>query len=242
MKTVFIESIDNKFFRNILITNIDGTKTVSSKLDGNIYELFYRYKFDYILLSSKSIDGSILQFAIEYNNRVKIIVYVEHDLDKDFINTYKSVLKFLINKSRNNEFSGTNFYELSDTIINSELYYLLNDTDSKQDYISCFLDNIDIIPEKLIDCLWPKTKLKIRMFNNPKIKHIQNLGSLNELDKSNILKESKYYLDINGSYLKEAILFGCKILTLDTLSNMTPLDVSIPIYKTYDHIMREILV
>lgn len=243
MKTILVQSINNKLFRNLALSGDNNHRTIFTSINKNIYEIFYRSKFTHAILPSSCItaigDNSVIQFAIEFANSVKIII-VEDDngLNQSFIEAYKKLFTFLV-RSKDN-YAGCSFVELPQTIINSYLYLNQNNI-IKQNYISCFLDNIEILPFDLLPHLYPNSSIKLRLFNNSNIQHIQNLGHINEQDKAFILKESEFYLDLNGLYKTEAILSGCKILNISSLSTMTPEKTEMPNYSTYQQLLQELV-
>jgi hypothetical protein len=219
MNTILIPNIDNKFFRNIALTQMDGFQIIVENIKGNIYHLYYKHNFNYVIIPESFIDNSILQFAVEYSNKVHSLIEIGNNITNDFMKLYKPVFKFLIhNKYKEKAHPDCTNILCNTELINDQLYPQTNQQYKKIDYISCFLDELEFIPEELSHILYPKTNKKIRMFNNNNIKHTQNLGTINEIEKSVILKESQYYLDINNLYKNEAIVSGCTILTPSTIN------------------------
>ena len=70
------------------------------------------------------------------------------------------------------------------------------------------------IPERLESLLYPNSDKPINMFNSPHINHYQNMGTLSEAQKAQILKEYKYFINIDNNYIHEAKLCGCQIVEI----------------------------
>lgn len=239
MKTLLIPNINNKFYRNLAIVQINNLNIVANNelLQGNIYGLYYRIKFDYVIVPSSLLSNSIIQFAIEYASNVKVIIDIDSNLDNEFIEAYKGVFYFLTTSTNNN--NNNRFLIKPQFIINEPLY---EKNINKENFIACFLDGCNSIPTALTDYLCPNSLLKIKMFNGMNISHHQNIGMLNEIDKAEILKKAEYYLGLNDeSYIIEAKLSGCKILNLDTIKDMQEIPLNIPQYITYEQLLQDIL-
>lgn len=238
MNTILIQKYNNKFFRNIEISSIEDTKIISEHINKNIYELYYKYNFNILILYAPSIDNSLLQFIVEYANQIKTYVYIKNieQLNISNYEQYKNLITFL--------------YENGDTTNNIEkrkIPYLINDKlfnsqkFQKAKYISCFIDTLSGLSEKIVKSLYPNNQsveYGIRMFNNPNIQHHQNLGLIDETDRSNILKESEYFLDIDKEYTVEANTVGCKILDEDGLSTLKQKEISVPECQSYIEFIR----
>ena len=217
MKTLLSDNINHKFINNLPLSGIDNLNVIISSINTNIYELYYRYNFNYLLLDSQNISNAILQFIVEYGNKLKCYMLFRSENNiESFNNDYGSVCKILCDYSLKHKNIGT---ILPQRFINTRLYnpYV---SYPKENIISCFLDNIDNIPQELTDVLYPKTQLKIRLFNGQKFAHIQNLGVVDEIEKAKILSYSEYYLDLNNLYSYEAQVSHCKILDTSSLESL----------------------
>jgi hypothetical protein len=241
MNTILIHRFDNKFFRNLSLVRDENINIVSEQINKNIYELYYKYNFKTIIISANSIDNSILQFAIEYGDSVSICVYIA---DIDTINTthyepYKNFITFIYSKGSDKP----NIKSIKiPYLINEALYSNKNLEKSK--YICCFLDNVKALSSKLIESLYPNNRsleYGIRMYNNSNIQHHQNLGIIDEVDRSNILKEAEYYLDLDGEYTIEASIVECKILDENTLSLLSEKKIEIPQCQSYKDFLRSLV-
>lgn len=237
MKTIFIQSLADKLFSHIKITQISDTRIISGNYNNNIYQIFYKTNFDTIIISNSGpIHISILQFTKEFPDK-KIFIY---QLDENFqdIKDNKNI-KYISYTDKDATYLERNILYITNNIINDQLYNSNMLADNvKKDYISCFLENTQILPNSVMSSLYPNSHKKIKMFNNPKIQHLQNLGIITEKDRSDILKESEYYLDIDGKYRIEASIYNCKIIDVDTMEVM---DYKTPKYETYSSFIKEYL-
>lgn len=237
MKKILIPNINNKFYNNLLLTQLPNINISSAHINGNIYNIYYQINFDVLIIPYSQIDNSIIQFAIEFRN-TKIIIDLNIDnIDLNFIDTYKSVFTFI---TKNNKHIFNKVIKIPYNIINDEFYKINLPKPNKKPYIACFLDELAELPKELEQHLYPNAKHRIRMFNNPNITHIQNLGQLNEIDKAKVLMEAKGYLDLNNLYLNEAILCGCEIFSIQSLSEMIPEKINVQDYSTYKELIQKI--
>jgi len=233
MKKIFIESINNKLFTNLRIIK-DNIQIFNGNLGNNIYQIFYKTKFDSIIIASV-INESIVQFAEEFKDK-KVYIYDQNrSLDQNIIDNNKSIDFILPSNNKTNKQG--NRLNINTNMINDQL--LQNTDGSKQNYISCFLDSVQILPQELNSELYPNSHKKIKMFNNVKIQHPQNLGIITERERLKILSESEYYLNLDDQYVIEAAINGCKILSLESLSKLKPMDYDIPEYETYQNFIKE---
>lgn len=238
MKKILVQKYNNKFFRNLDISPNSTTAVVSDYIDKNIYELYYKHNFDIAIVSVFSIDNSLLQFAIEYADKIKLYAYIKDikELDTSKYEQFKNLITFIYSDGvTGNDIQGIKIpYLINDILFNDKKF-------QKTKYISCFIDSLSGLSQKMILSLYPNNKsleYGIRMFNNPNIQHHQNLGTIDENDRSNILKESEFYLDIDGEYSVEASMVGCKILDEDGLSTLTEKEITIPQCQSYTEFLR----
>lgn len=242
MINILIPNINNKFYRNLSITNITDVRIVTENIQRNIYNLYYKHQFNTLIIPSSLIDNSILQFCVEFKDHIKTIIDVDSNLNEEFLRVYNTVFHFLIHPDQTKIYEKYNHINKPLYLLNDELY-IFNTEITKINFIACFLDHVPLLQTKLIESLYPNTKSKIRLFNNPNINHPQNLGMVNELEKSLILKEAEYYLDIdNGSYSIEAQAAGCKIINLNSINTLEPIIFETPTYTTYRKFLQDYIV
>ena len=221
MNILLVQKDNNKFVNNIQYTNCGNTQIIVTETNNNLYEIYYRTKFNAIIVMASNFNTEIYQFINEYAKDLKIYIY-HNKLNQELLSlSDKLDIKQIIPniyKHKNIKYSKV----YNEPILVNTLLYNNQINVTKTGDISCFLDNLEVLPEKLLSYLYPNTKLPIKLYNNSKIKHHQNLGLLTEKDKSNILMRSEYYLCIDDYYATEAALCGCKVLSLDELDDLKP--------------------
>lgn len=191
-------------------------------ISGNLYATHYSQNFDAAIFAESALTGEIVQYIEEFSKQIKMIVYRDN---------YYSKNSSIIRKSKNknafqNDITGNLLAALEknvtvlvtpEYIYNDEIYSNLPNDIDKSDQIISFMDEIEKCPLDLERYLYPAGKKRIKLFNNPRIKSINNLGVLKEYDRKQVLLESKNYLAIDSSYELEARLCGCNILTLSKI-------------------------
>lgn len=213
---ILVQEDNNKFVNNL--NNIQTNHSITiENITGQLYQQYYRIKPQIvILIGSKCNTKESLQFISDHATNTKIFIYHDNELDKSLLKL--SNVYHLTNSKKAKESQEQKIIKLPN-LINNHLYNDL-DTENKNDDIVCFIDHITKLPVELVKKLYPATKLKIKLFNNPKIRHHQNLGLLNEKQKSELLKRSKYFLCIDDHYLYEALACGCNVLLVEDLPAM----------------------
>jgi hypothetical protein len=210
----FVQEFNDKFINNIIISlRRMGHEVLSCPVNGDIYRLYHKFNFDHAIFLSSFFTNEIAQFISEFHSKdIKFFIYHnEKEINQDIITHYGSACTSL------------SYIKNSHCVYIPQLLneYIYTDTKIKRnDSLCCFIDHINNIPEELEQHLYPNSKLKIRLFNNNKIKHHQNLGLLNEYEKPEILNQSEYFLAIDDYYVNEASSCGCKIVTLSELKNI----------------------
>lgn len=213
---ILVQEDNNKFINNL--NNIETSHSIVVKnITGQLYQNYYQLKPQIvILMASKCNDKESLQFILDHAMDTKIFIYHHNDLDKSLLKL--TGIYHLTDSKKAKENPEQKIIKLP-KLINEQLYNKLGQ-ENKSDDIVCFIDHISKLPIELSQKLYPATKLKIKLFNNPKVRHHQNLGALNEKQKSELLKSSKYFLCIDDHYLHEALACGCEILLVEDLPNL----------------------
>jgi len=212
---IIVKHNDCKFINNIdsLSENHD---IIYVNINNNIYQIEQKINPDAYILSAEKLTDEELHFCQNIKSK-KVFVYQQSTEKISIENAtflYDSELPVLYNKLR---FNNQN--------VHKDIEY------------SYFLDNDSNISEKLSKRLLPNKSYKIKLFNNSKISHPQNLGLLSENDKSIILNRTQNYICNNMFYAIEAKLCGCRVLDLD----FNDIDINIDNYKTYSNFFGDLL-
>jgi len=242
MKSILIQQSNNKFLQNCSLVSFDDISIIDIDIKNNLYQTFFRHKPYSCLFSANMISQEIIQFCEDYHAQTNIYFFVSDNA------TYHN-LKNRLSVDSIKYIGYNNLTDLSipDNLINSQIFY--HSDVLKQPAVVCFMDGLDTIPQDLMDILYPSTKIPIKLFNCPSIKHYQNLGFLNEKDKAEVLQNSTYYLDmgqpIEYSYHKESIACGCITISIEDIKNDSYLS---KIYKpmdipliSYNHFLKDTL-
>lgn len=183
--TTLIDTPNKKLFNN-LSTLPD---TVQKHVKNNIYQLYYQLKFNTIILDCSSFDNSVASFCMEFNNTVKVFIYIDDLTNEEnikYILEYSKYLYFLVDKKCKYSEIFSRLIVVEPNLINKNLYdQAISNKKNKNNCISCFMDKIDKVPNQIGKLLYPNSKVKIRLYNNTNIKHVQNLGMITEYDKWN---------------------------------------------------------
>jgi len=209
----FIQPADNKFINNTIISLREmGSDVLSVPIQQDLYRIYHKFQFESAIFLASKFDNEVAQFISEFCSKgIKFYIYHDGNIYYDLLQHYGSVCKSLTSTK----------YEKCiyiPELINQYLYK--NNKQKKEPIISCFLDSITEIPKELEEYLYPNSNLKLRLFNNSNIKHYQNLGILNEYDKSTILNQSEYFLSFDDYYANEAIACGCKVISTKDLKKI----------------------
>jgi hypothetical protein len=210
----FVEVQDSKFINNTIISlrQQKDTEVFAYSSHKNLYKIYHQTQFNTAIFIASKFTPEVAQFVTEfYTKGIKIFVY--HDtLIPSIIEDYKTACVSLVHAKN---ISNTIYIP---SLINTYIYK--NNGDDRHKSITCFIDDEqESISSDLEQHLYPNSKLPIRMFNNSKIVHPLNLGLLNEYDKADLLNRSEYFLNINDTYVEEAVRCGCKVVKLDNVQN-----------------------
>jgi hypothetical protein len=198
---LFIQEFDDKFINNLSLIEHQNIKIVNDSVHNNLYLMHYKYDFDAYVFVSSLLTDEIYQYILEFNKSKRIILY--HDIINQ--QAIDSVAPHCTNISS----LDINSVIKIPTLINDHIFFNTNKQRNK--YLSCFIDNIEILNEDLLSVLYPNKRFSIRLFGSSSIRHPQNLGLLSEKDKSEVLNVSEGCLLIDDLYLPEALSCGTKI-------------------------------
>ena len=198
---LFIQEFDDKFINNLSLIEHQNITIVNDSIHNNLYLVHYKYGFDAYVFVSSLLTDEIYQYILEFNKSKHIILY--HDIINQ--QAIDSVAPHCVNISS----LDMNSVIKIPPLINDHIFFNTNKQRNK--YLSCFIDNIEILNEDLLSVLYPNKKFNIRLFGSSSIRHPQNLGLLSEQDKSEVLNGSEGFLLIDDLYLPEALSCGTKI-------------------------------
>ena len=230
---IFIQNTDDKFINNLSLIKDDKHLIACGDIEDNLYQIHYKYGFDcYTFLSSK-FNKETFQFILEFGQKIKCFIY--HDtLRPEIIETNKGLCKHLVNEK---EVDNAIFIP---TLVNRDIF--TNEKVERCHNISCFIDRLEQIPQNLLGKIYPNSKLDIKLFNNPKIKHPLNIGKLQEKEKAEILNRSKFFLSLDGFYEAEAFCCGAKVLNIESIESLESQTIKVENIQSYQNFFRDLLV
>tara|TARA_B100002019_G_scaffold133692_1_gene114990 strand:+ start:8871 stop:9530 length:660 start_codon:yes stop_codon:yes gene_type:complete len=191
---IVVQKDDNKFINNL--DSISGHTIAYTDFNNDIYKIHQNRQPDLYILVAEKLGYEEIHFCRNVSE-VKIVVYhtTDQKTDIDDINTI------------------THLYNKDIPILYNPYRFFNNNQDNRSIHASYFLDNDQDIPDDITKLIYPNSsEYTIKMFNNFKIDHPQNLGFLTEVDKNDILNDSEFYICKNNFYALEATLCGCKVL------------------------------
>lgn len=236
MKNICITKSNNKFNNNIIAYQQDIRFLEIDYPEINIYKHYYLHNKDiqkYIINASK-MSEEIISFIQEFNEIIDFIIYFDIISEE----LYKLLSPIIKKSIVDHNIDLQDSIKLPQYIINDILYTDMVPCD-KIDQMVYFIDKDTEIPLGLQSALYPNTNLKIKMFNSIHVKHPQNLGLINELDKKNILNESSVYCYSNTDYIAEALVCGCKALDVSESFNLEEAYYPKIEYTTYGKFLKD---
>lgn len=240
MNKLLIQYKNNKFVNNIQLSSIDFCGVFIGNTQSQLYKLFYENQFTHIIFIASLLGNEELSFIEEFGKNVHIYIYEDKPVVLPKNLNISAVLAPSPNKTKESTYKIINMPKL----VNNEVFNKLDNVE-KLDKIICFIDHIDSIPDNLNQLLYPNpTSLPILLFNNSAIIHPQNLGTLNEKDKAELLKTHKYYLalDDNDEYVPEAWACDTIVLTTEDVSSLKPTKFKTSKYfQSYCNFLRMLL-
>lgn len=238
---IFVDYKNNRFINGLIGSHQKDAEIVHTNTNKNIYNIYYALNFNHCIFNLSSIDNEIVQFISEYSSQIKIFVYLDvpNYTEVELLETFKNSIYYLIPENTfDNYKSYNNTIQIKNNLINSNIFYRNNSITKDKDAVCVFLDLFESIPDQLTEKLYPKTKMKIMMYNNSGIKHAQNLGVLSEIDRSYVLNKSSYFINYQNHYIHEAAVCGCKILDINNIDINQDMDIDKEI-TNYENLLKE---
>jgi hypothetical protein len=235
MKKLLIQECGSKFIQNTIYSDIFNFSIFGSIINGNLYKTFYTLNPTHIIFKAEMLTAEIMQFIQEFSTTIKCYIHHDKPVHSVLRDTASYDIKHIFSNISMDLSSNVSGILIPKNIINTKLFYDNNNT--KKDSIVCFLDGYIEMPEGLTKCLYPNTKLPIKLFNAPRLSNMQNLGMTTEPVRAQILQSHKYYLSLdlnNDNYSIEAQNCGCVIVPLSEIENYTNIEYIAP-KKYIDH-------
>jgi hypothetical protein len=201
------------FIKNLYDSD-DSIDVSSTNFHGNLFEIYYQYKPDILVLCASEYTQEFHDFISEHNKHLKIVLFINLPINNvqliDFWNNTSIIgvgrKDYLTKPMSNDQFFYNKLYDNS--IFTKEI------SKDRNDKIAVLLSKNDEINEKILGpYLYPATKEKFVLFNSQTYKKFQNVGTLNTSDTCLIFNTYKYLVDLDNSYELEA-----KVCEIDNIS------------------------
>lgn len=226
---------NNKFISNMILANIEGLSIKHGKYRGELYKLHQQQKNNSYIFMSEDLDKELLQFITEYSSKVKIFIYHNNITNKQLIEGIRSCYHII------KEAYAYQNVIVSPYLMNTSVFTKNRKEAQVVESVLCFLDSIDHTNSTLNSLLYPNSKHNIRIYG-PNSPHYQNLGTVSEYDKNDLLNRYSGYLDIDGQYTQEAILCGCDIYSKDSIIEKRTINNTLSLnYESYESFLIQIL-
>ena len=186
---LFCQSLHKEFDSKIAIFNPD-----------DIYEIILTNKPDFVVLHEHDLSHYHIQKFIKDQDNIK--------LSTTFI-----VLRFLNKKLPQIPYKRIHFIDESQYLPYNEYY---STTVRNDNFALCDLDCIEEKNNTILQpIIYPKNKeIPVKLVNCHKVGHIQNLGLVDEETILNLLSRCSIYINMNNSYVYDAMLMEKPILNL----------------------------
>jgi hypothetical protein len=223
MNKILVQYCNSKFIQNLSILQLDNTNIQSNIFDKQLYRLYFSYQPTHVVFSADKISEECAQFIEDYQDSTTIYAYHPNDQTLSLIPNYPASCFHLVpdslRQSMPTNYNLDKVYYIPNDLINTAIYYR-DDRPRSESIIYFAQKDISCLPDELVNVLYPNTKLPIKLFDIPRIPHSQNLGTLSESEKGEILRNNEYYLTYSSDeYLTEAIESGCKIVNFEDITN-----------------------
>lgn len=231
---IFTQYTDTKFVTSLADIRHPEINIASANIQQNLYKIHYMYNFDAYIFCANLLSSEIYQFINEFvGSGKKFIVYHSNIDTQSIIDALPDQCIHISNVIKHNKVIVIPY------LVNDHIFNSFND--KKNTDILCFLDNYHDIPQRIVSLLYPDSTLPIKIFSKY-IKHPQNLGIINELEKAQLLNSSQYYLSIDSGYEVEAVLCGATLVDINEDKEIIPISTNeIPKYQTYQDFLLNIL-
>lgn len=200
------------FVKN-LYNNDDTLDVSSTNVHGNLFEIYYQYKPDVLILCASEYTQEFHDFISEHEKHLQIVLFINVSITNiQLIDFWNSTSILGVGKKEYLTKPLTN-----DKLFYNKLYdntiFIKTDTENRNDKIAVLLSKNDEINEKIIGpYLYPSTKEKFVLFNSPTYKKSQNVGTLNSADTSLIFNTYRCLIDLDNKYELEA-----KVCSIDNI-------------------------
>lgn len=219
-KNINLYPLNNKFNNTLLNLHTDKFQINTMPLGMGINKYLFSgsaniSKESVFIFNSSIMSDEIVQFISSFHNQFKILIFIDdnREINQFFPPTIN--ISYII--PENLSINATKIIILPTFCIDDSLYKEQTNTTRINQIIHFLNPNQTTLSPKLSTLLYPASKLRIKLFDNPNLKNAQNLGYTTENEKQHLLSLSSHYLhDNNYYYVAEALRSGCLCLNMDS--------------------------
>lgn len=190
---------------------------------GALFDYYHAHKKDIsgYLFQASNINKEIIDFIQNFKSSTKIYLYFDK-FNQQLYDDASSMIRCIVKDEPSNK---SMVLKSKNTIKTTPMYSeqllrglnLSESTNTNEDILADISD-LQKLPVCLEDVLYPKTKMRIKLFNNQSINHIQNLGFVDDTEMVTMINDCKLYIDTNNNFLSYALILDKPLIALETNS------------------------
>jgi hypothetical protein len=212
---ILIHKADQKLYLPIIsaIAEDKSNIVMTGSLHGNAFDTFNQVMPDMVILPIYEYTQELHELVNAFKDKSRFALFMG-DVNNDSLIDYCNKNNIMIiSKESKKQFKLPNHITY-DYLYDSNLFS--NKNLQRNDKLLVILSsNNDTNHKKLDNLLYPHTKSKLCLINNPDFEHAQNIGMANELDISHLMNTYGSLIDIDNNYIVEAKVCGIKNIELE---------------------------
>jgi hypothetical protein len=213
MKKILAHTCNHRLY-NPLIQQLSEQSKLSvniKSLHGSIFDSFHQLKPDIVILTIYEYTQEFHTFVNTMKSQTEIIIFMADAVHQDLMayceeNNIKTIQEQKSDIKKN----VIPYLYLYDNKMYKNLFAERNDK-----FLVILSPDNSINNYMLQDILYPTTKLKVALINNPEFKHNQNIGLANSYDLMILMNKFYGLIDLTKSYSIEAQLCGIKNINIE---------------------------
>lgn len=213
-----IQPANNVFTRHFIydLRAIDKPAAITA---GSLFDNFHAHRKEIsgYLFQASNINQEIIDFIQAFKSNTKIYLYFDK-FNQQLYNDASTMIRCIVKDDPSDK---SIVLKTKNTIKANPMYseQLISVVDTQEDRISnedilADISDLQKLPESLVEVLYPSTSMRIKLFNNASIDHVQNLGFVDDEDMVRMINECKMYIDTNNNFLLYSIILDKPTLAL----------------------------
>lgn len=220
MKKILAHTCNHRLY-NPVIQQLSEQHKLSvniRSLHGSIFDSFHQYKPDVVILPIYEYTQEFHTFVNSMKSKTEIVIFMGDVVHPDLMSYCEDNNIKIIQEKSDVKKHIISYTYLYDNKIYKNLFAERNDK-----FLVILSPDNTINNDILKHILYPTTKLKVVLVNNPEFKHNQNIGLANSYDLMILMNKFYGLIDLTKSYSIEAQLCGIKNISIanDLKENIT---------------------